>query len=203
MNRADMLARLRTLDRALAEAAFARRAEELLRGRTHELGNHVQIVRLASLELEKRCTAPDAAEFITDLRASAERATELLFELLAAARTAPRSEAGPPVAPIVRVVATECGAELVCSLPDDARCYCRADELEGLVLAALLDTTRPRLELRARKIEGKPWLQLLCIGSRDGVDPLIEAIAVAAGGEATCSPGRDGTELAVELPLAL
>src|SRR5207245_1288576 len=125
----------------------------------------------------------------------------LLFELLAAARPEARGEAGPAVAPVVRAVAEQCGAELHGSAPDDARTACTADELAGLVIAAVLDTTRPRVELRVRAIENKPWLQLLCIGARDGLDPLIEAIAAAVGGEASCSPGRDGTELAIELPL--
>lgn len=209
--RLALVERLRPLERAVARDAFTRKAAELLRGRTHELGNHLQIVRLASLELEKRGAGPDAAEFITDLRAAAEQATTILLELLAAARPEERNAWGPPVAPLVRAAvelarpAVPGGVDFSCELPDDARSLCTADELEGLVLAALLDTPRAKVVLRARTIAGKPWLQLLCIGARaDRVhyEELVEGLATQSGGEVSVSPGREGTELAIELPVA-
>lgn len=209
--RLELVERLRPLERAVAREAFTRKAAELLRGRSHELGNQVQIVRLASLELEKRGAGPDAAELVTDLRAAAEQATTILLEMLAAARPEDRNTWGPPVAPLVRAAvelarpAMPSPVDFTGELADDVRSLCTADELEGLVLAALLDTPRARVVLRARTIQGKPWLQLLCIGARqDRVQyaELVEALAAQAGGEVSVSPGRDGTELAIELPAA-
>ena len=208
--RLALIERLRPLEREAARAAFERKAIELLRGRSHDLGNHVQIVRLASLELEKRCAGPDVAELIGDLRASAEQATTILHDLLAAARPTERTEPGPPVATHVRAGADAArpavagGVDVAIELPDDVRTLCTGDELEAIVIGALLDMPRARVQLRTRTIGGKPWVQLLCIGARhDRVEyeGFVEAIATQAGGEVSVSPGRDGTELAVELPV--
>jgi hypothetical protein len=209
--RLALVERLRPLERAASRAAFERKAAELLRGRSHELGNHVQIVRLASLELEKRCAGPDIAELVGDLRTSAEQATTILHDLIAAARPVERTEPGPPVAHHVRAGAEAAravvpgGLDIAIDLPADVRSLCSGDELEGLVIGALLDMPRATVQLRARTIGGKPWVQLLCIGARhDRVEyeSFVEALASQAGGEVSVSPGRDGTELAIELPVA-
>ena len=202
---------LRPLERAVARDAFTRAAVDLLRGRSHELGNHLQIVRLASLEIERRCTAADAVELLNDLRSSAGAATAVLATLLEAARPAERSEPGPPVAAIVRAAAERVralfpeGITFVSDAPEDLRSLCREDELHGIVIAAALGSAASalRLELHARTIEKRPWLQLLCHGPRRaGYDDLIESLAALGAGEVTLSAGREGDELAIELPVA-
>jgi DNA integrity scanning protein DisA with diadenylate cyclase activity len=83
--RLELLERVRTVELALAKAEHARAAASLVRGRTHELGNQVQILRLASIELERRATS-EQTELIADLRAAAEAANTALADMLAAAR---------------------------------------------------------------------------------------------------------------------
>jgi len=93
--------------------------------------------------------------------------------------------------------------------------YCRlgtadlasAEQLHALVLAMLLDSTdasRIRLLVRARTIGGKHHVQLIRDDDRDEgeVPALVAALAAHAGGEASIAPGRDGMELAIELPVA-
>ncbi|HEY1558934.1 MAG TPA: hypothetical protein VGF94_29120 [Kofleriaceae bacterium] len=208
--REQLLDRLRLLERAVARAAFAERAAELIRSRTHELGNHLQVVKLSSLVLENRCTAPGSADVARELRASAERAAELLNELLAAARPEERA-AGPAALPLIRHALELArplfgdGVDFVADLPDDACTRAARDELEGIVLAAALGSLEPRLhvELRQRSVARAPWLQLLVHGARrTDYDDLLDGLTELAGGELSISPGRSGTELALELPLA-
>jgi len=224
--RLELLARVRAVELALTRQEHARAAAALVRGRSHELGNQVQIVRLASIELERRM-AGEQAELIGDLRQAAEAANTALAGLLAAARPEDRSGyAGAPVTPAVLAAierarsATTLAVEVRVDLAEDVRTRATAEELEAAVLAAVLDAghgpaaaTRLQLWVRQRQIEKRPWVELLAIADRayrvvaSLLDPpgalhVVRLAAQAAGGDASVSEGRDGVELAVELPIA-
>jgi hypothetical protein len=212
--RLALIARLHRVELEVARDEHARAAAALVRRKTHELGNAVQIVQLSALELERRVSATEIAELVADLRGGAEQAASALGELLAAAAPAMRTLPGPPVAPSVRAAIDEARGALAAhieasiELADDVRTRATADELTALVVAALLatdDATRVSIVVRPRTIAGKPYAQLLWIDDRRDRDeavlpPLLAAIAERAGGEASLSPGRDGLELAIELP---
>ncbi len=214
--RLALIERLHRVELEVARDEHARAAAALVRRKAHELGNAVQIVRLSSLELERRVSAPEVAELVADLRSGAEQAAGVLGDLLAAAAPAARTQPGPAVAPAVRAVIEHARAALAAridaaiELADDARTLATADELDALILCALLatdDATRVSIRVRARTIAGKPFAQLLWIDDRrdrDGatLPPLVVALAERANGEASLAPGRDGLELAVELPVA-
>jgi hypothetical protein len=215
--RLELLERVRTIELALARAEHARAAASLVRGRTHELGNQVQILRLASIELERRATA-EQSELITDLRAAAEAANQALAEMLSAARPEDRKDPGEPVAPVVRQAielvraATSVPIEIHLDLTEDVRTRATAAELEACVMQVLLAATwgpgaATRLDVRARQrqIEKKPWIELLVIADRlpfDAPPGVIQSVAEAAAGGASLSDGRTGVELALELPVA-
>lgn len=218
--RLALFERLRRAEYDIARDEHARAAAALLRGRTHDLGNALQIVRLASLEIARRADGA-IAELVADLRRSAEEATAVLGELLAAARPAARTGPGAPVARIVRdALELARGAllgplEMRIDVPADARTACTADELEAMTLAAVLeagDAARIAVSVRARTIAGEPWIELLRADDRalDEVERpvappgglfLIERLAARVGGEVSLSPGRGGPELAIALPV--
>jgi hypothetical protein len=212
--RLALIARLHRVELEVARDEHARTAAALVRRKTHELGNAVQIVQLASLELERRVSATEIAELVADLRGGAEHAARALGELLAAAVPATRMQLGPPVAQALRDAIEEARGALAAhvdasiELAEDVRTRATGDELAALVFAALLatdDATRVSIVVRARTIAGKPYAQLLWIDDRRARDevvlpPLVAALAERAGGEASLSPGRDGLELAIELP---
>lgn len=215
--RLALVARVHRVELDVARDEHARAAAALVRRKTHELGNAIQIVRLSSVELERRSRAPELAELVADIRTGSEAATNVLGDLLAAAAP-PARQAGAAIVPVVRAAldrarpAIAARLELTAELGDDVRAFASDDELDALALAALLDAdtagaTRVSLALRARTIARKPFIQLLCIDDRRDPDTaatpaLIDALAERAGGEASLSPGRDGLELAVELPVA-
>jgi hypothetical protein len=88
-----------------------------------------------------------------------------------------------------------------------------------MVLAAALDArdaTRVAFVLRERLIQGKRWVELLRFDDRQIQEgdfaemfescSLLRVVAGCAkegAGEASLSPGRNGLELAVELPVAV
>jgi hypothetical protein len=235
--RLELLGWLRAVELGLVRGEAARAAAgELVRGRTHELGNQVQILRLASLELERRAT-PDQQELIGDLRAAGEAANTVLVDLLATARMPERAMIGDPVADVVRRAvelvrpAFAQPLDVRIDLGDDVRTRATADELQAAVIAALLDATDPaawylptveartaviatriRLWVRQRTVEKRPFVELLVIADRpyqpvamllEPPGPLyvVRLAAQAAGGEASISEGREGVELAIELPV--
>jgi signal transduction histidine kinase len=235
--RLELLGWLRAVEIGLVRAEAARAAAgELVRGRTHELGNQVQILRLASIELERRATS-EQAELIADLRAAGEAANTVLADLLATARVPERAMVGDPVADVVRRAVERARPafahplDLRIDLGDDVRTRATADELSAAVIAALLDATDPvpwylngtearaaaaasriRLWVRQRTVEKKPIVEVLVIVDRpymavamllEPPGPLyvVRLAAQAAGGEASISEGREGVELAIELPV--
>jgi signal transduction histidine kinase len=215
--RLELLERVRIVELSLARAEHARAAAQLIRGRTHELGNQVQILRLASIELERRAP-PEQQELIADLRAAAEAANTALAQMIAAAHPEERRGPGEPAAPILRETielvraATSVPLEVHLDLTEDARTRATARELEACVLSALLTSTwgqgaATRLHVRARQrqIEKKPWIEVLVIADRmpfEAPPGVVAAVAEAAGGGASLSDGRTGIELAIELPIS-
>src|SRR5689334_10948513 len=96
-----LIDRIRVVERALGHADQAQIVTDLIRGHTHALGNHIQIVKLAAVELERRAT-PQQADLIRDLRLAADHAAHALSALLAAAHPEERFAPGPPAIPVVR-----------------------------------------------------------------------------------------------------
>ena len=223
--RLRLLARLRGAEHELAKVEQATTAAALMRGRSHELGNLIQIVKLSAEQLEQRLenVGPELAELATDLHKTAEEAVALLAQMFVAARPPARSERGPVVTHAVRA-AVELARPAVASidlrieLDDTVHTLATADELEAMVIAAVLEAAtanRVAIVLRERVIAGKRWVELLRIDDRalgDGdlahmFEPasllhLVVSAAHQAGGDASIAPGRAGLELAIELPVA-
>lgn len=202
---------LHALDLELARAEHARVAAKLVGAKAHSLGNAMQIARLASLQLETTRT-PEQAELIEELVRATDHATQLLAELFAAAGEAGADDSAQ-VAPAVRAAvarvqpALAVSVELACDLSDDIAAFATAAQLEGLVLAALFDAhdcARVELRCRTRKIGGRPFVQIVRVDDREDAQMprLVEALAELARGEASIGAGRDGSELAIELPEA-
>jgi hypothetical protein len=224
--RLRLLDRIRHVEHALARDEQAKVAAALMKGRSHDLGNHVQIVKLSALELERRAQdRPDLVELITDMRQAAEQATAVLADMFAAARPIEREAVGPVVSHAVRGAVEHgrgsvAGAlELRIDLDDTVHTYASADELEAMIFAAIVDaasSTRMTIVARERMIQRKRWVEILRVDDRqqfgDGelahmfeAGSLLHVVAAAAkiaGGEASLAPGRGGLELAIELPVA-
>ena len=234
--RLELLGWLRAVELGLVRGEAARAAAgELVRARTHELGNQVQVLRLASIELERRAV-PEQRELIDDLRAAGEAANTVLADLLATARPVERAMVGDPVADVVRRAVERArpafaqALEVRIDLGDDVCTRATSDELSAAVIAALLDATDPapwylttearagatatriRLWVRQRSVEKKPLVEVLVIADRPyaavamlleppGPLYLVRLAAQAAGGEASISEGREGVELAIEIPV--
>jgi hypothetical protein len=226
--RLGLIDRIRKVEQSLAREEQAREAARLLRGRSHDLGNAIQIVRLASIEIEKR-GGTNIGDLVLDLRNAAESATTVLGELIAMAKPGPRKVEGVAIAPAVRAAVEQAQpglaaqVDLRVELADMVKAPCLPDELETIVLCSLLDAARATklgLHLRARAIEGKPWLELIRIDDRKDVSDsdfsrafepfatpgpglhLVRVLAERCGGEASLSPGRAGLELVIALPVA-
>src|SRR5687767_16023515 len=88
--------RQRRFEWQLAREEQTRAAAKLVAGKTHDMLNVVQIVQLATLELEKRCDAT-AREFLDDLSRAATDAQKSLTELMALARPDETIKRGAPV----------------------------------------------------------------------------------------------------------
>jgi hypothetical protein len=122
---------------------------------------------------------------------------------------------GPPITPTLRAAidqvrtATSVPFEAQLDVGDEVHTRATADELAAIVYSALLDgarnASRLRVWLRQRQIEKKPWVELLVIADRASFDDALGFLcsaAQAAGGDASMADGRDGIELAIELPVA-
>ena len=232
--RLGLIDRIRRVEHSLAHVEQARVATALMNGRVHRLGNAFQIVQLSSLELARRLDRADVPangnddldtkELVREMRTAADQAVALLTEMIAATRDTERSAAGPVVTHTIRVAidlaraAIAAPIELRVELDDNVHTYCTAEELETIVIAAVLDAanaTKLTFVLRERRIQNKRWVELLRCDDRqqfnDGdlahmFEPhallhVVAGIARLAGGEASLAPGRGGLELAVELPI--
>lgn len=226
--RLAVIARIQPIADELARDEQARVAMALLRGRAHDLANHVQIVHLAALELERR-GSPDGHELVRDLRTAAEHARAALEALVASAHPPVRTAAGPPAASIVRAAIAHAAAAvpapiaLAVELADTVATPCSAAELEAIACIAVLATTgatRVAVTLRERAIDGARWVELLCADDRHAPDDdvldhafapyagrgphlhVARALVERIGGEASLSRARDGLELVFALPAA-
>lgn len=213
--------RQRRFEWALAREEHTRTAARLVAGKTHGLLNLIQIIQLASQELEKGCD-PSVRAYIADLKRSAAEARQALAELMAAtrpetpARGAPISDAVDAALDSLREVFEVDLVDVRVSAPPAAATRCTAEELEHLLLGLVLDLadaapgTGPiRLLVREREIEGAPWIEIVrdsapasaSAGGERFELRVVETIARRAGGELTTSerPGG-GEELVVALP---
>ncbi len=206
--------RQRRFEWQLARAEMTRAAARLVAGKTHDMLNLVQIVQLATLELEKRCE-PTAREFLDDLQRAAADAQRSLLELMAIARPDEPIVRGAPVGPAVdaAIAALRSVIRLAVHLavPAETATRCTADELEHLLIGLALDAgdgpDAVELHVRERTIDGKPWIEIVRATSH--VPPgerfelrAVEAIAERAGGELATSERRGGgEELVVALPV--
>jgi hypothetical protein len=206
--------RQRRFEWQLARDEQTRVAAKLVAGKTHDMLNTVQIVQLATLELEKRCE-PAAREFLDDLLRAAADAQRSLTELMAIARPEETIVRGAPVGRAVDAAlgslreAIDVDIHLATS-PDTAT-RCTAAELEHILIGLALDSSddpaRIELTVRERAIAGAPWIEIVrasaFVPAGDRFDlRTVEAIAVRAGGELATSERRGGgEELVVALPV--
>ena len=188
--------RLRRFEWALARDEQARSASELLRVRTHELLNLVQLVDLASQVILDRC-GNHVAELVDDLRRAADRAREAVRALQDMAEAPARRVSATPVSDIARRV-----TKATVRVRDDVTVAWSPEELEMLLSALALDIAAGQLLVRDRGTEGGLVVEIVC----GPVDPgslavrLARAVAMRAGGEVTLEPRRGGgTELVVTL----
>lgn len=203
--------RQRRFEWELAREEHTRAAAKLVAGKTHDMMNLVQIVQLASLELEKRC-GEDAKEFLEDLIRAAKDAQESLHALMEVARPEQHVVRGPAVGATVTHVVDEIRRAVAVDLhlavdPDTATALSR-DQIEHLVIGLALDASdaeRIEIFVRDRSIDGKPWVEIVR-GTEVAIDGdhfdlrAVEQIARRAGGELASSERRGGgTELVVAL----
>lgn len=206
--------RQRRFEWQLARDEQTRAAGTFVAGKTHDLLNMVQIVQLATLELERRCDET-AREFIVDLTKAATDAQRSLEQLMAVARPDVEIERGAPVGAVVSA-AVEALREAIAvdihlATPPDIATRCTSEELEHILIGLALDIADDpepiSLYVRDREINGAPWIEIVRAstyvphGDRFELRA-VEAIAKRAGGElATCERRGGGEELVVALPV--
>lgn len=210
--------RQRRFEWALARDEQTRAAGKFVSGKTHDLLNLVQIVQLASLELEKRCDAT-GKEFLDDLTKAAADAQRQLSELMAVARPEEVVKRGAPVGAAVDAAMSSLRSAIAVDIhlapPPDTATRCTAAELEHILIGLALDAAddparaEAKIELfvREREIGGAAWIEIVRASSyRPAGDRFelraVEAIAQRAGGEVATSDRRGGgEELVVALPV--
>src|SRR5262249_48927701 len=140
--RLALVERQRRFEWNLARDVQAKAAAALLKGRTHALLNLIQVIDLATHELERRCDG-DALELVRDLKKTAEATKVELAELVALATPAERAR-GTNVAVSVRAAieaVRPVAPELVVTvrLPIDTTTALGDEELQQLVFGLVLD----------------------------------------------------------------
>ena len=187
--RLALVERQRRFEWQLAREVQTHAAARFVAGKTHDLLNLVQIVQLASLELERRCTA-DAGEFIADLRKAADDARHQLAELMAVARPEEIIVPGAPVGAAVTAAvepgraASTIEVDLHLAVAPELATRCSAEELAHVIYGLTLDAATAEAEVgdapqalersetggaprgielfvRERTIDGKPWLEIV------------------------------------------
>ncbi len=214
MTKTELIERQRRFEWDLAKDEHTRAAAKLVAGKTHDLLNLVQIVKLASGELAKRCD-PTGQEFIEDLTRAAVDAEASLKDLMQVARPERASVRGPAVGAAITQAVEELRPNIPIDLhlaigPDTASSL-SAEELVYLVFGMALDATgasRIELFVRDRTIDGVPWIEL--VRGTDLPAPehepsfdlrTVELVVTRAGGELSYSDRRGGgSELVVALP---
>lgn len=210
--------RQRRFEWQLARDEQTRAAAQLVAGKTHALLNLIQIVQLATLELERRCDAT-AREFIEDLQKAAADAQQELTELMEVARPEPVIARGAPVGPAVEAalaaVRTAIALDVQLATPPDLATRATAEELEHLIIGLALDLADGdrgapvELFVRERRIHGEPWIEIVrgspYVPAGERLElRVVEAIATRAGGEVATSERRGGgEELVVALPVVV
>lgn len=206
--------RQRRFEWQLARDEQTRAAGRFVSGKTHDLMNLVQIVQLATLELEQRCEAT-AKEFLDDLTRAARDTQRSLEDMMAVARP---DEVIVPGAPVGAAVDAAIGAlrpaiavDIHLATPPDTVTRCTAGELEHILIGLALDLVEDPgpidLYVRERAIDGKPWIEIVrssaFVPAGDRFElRAVEAIAKRAGGELAISDRRGGgEELVVALPV--
>ncbi|MBA2538888.1 MAG: hypothetical protein H0V17_04570 [Deltaproteobacteria bacterium] len=198
----------------LARDEQARTAARLVASRTHDLLNLVQIVQLATYQLEEPCGAT-YRETLDELTSSAAAAHASLIELMGVARPdqaiVPGAPVGATVANVLATLHTIHDIEVHVTVDAATATRCTAEELEHLLIGLVLDALDDpsiAIHVRERTISAAPWIEIMRItnqpASGDGFDlRAVTAIAARAGGEITTSETREGgSELVVALPVA-
>lgn len=211
--------RQRRFEWALARDEQGRTAGRLVSGKTHDLLNLIQVIRLGARLLEEHCDAR-ARELVADLERSADDSQRELAELMALARAAPAVVRGAPVGETVATAVASLRAAIAIAIdarieaPPGAATRATAQELEHLVIGLALDAAdapareaRPiELAIRERAIAGAPWIELVR-GTRPAPPGdrfelrVARAIAERAGGALSTTAGRGGgEEVVISLP---
>lgn len=224
--RLELVERVRKVEHAAAHAEQARTAASLMRGRAHELGNAVQIVKLTTLELQRRMpelATGDYAELISDMNVAADNAKRVLADMVNATQPPVRLQVGAIVSHTVRAAVEQARPafitpiDLRIDLDDTVHTCCSTEELEAIIFAGAIEAAHANhttFVVRERMIQNKRWVELLRIDDRQTHDgdyahmfetgsllKVVAECAKVAGGEASIAPGRTGLELVVELPV--
>lgn len=214
MRMLELIQMQRRFEWELARSEYTRAAGAFVAGKTHDLLNLVQIVKLASDELAKRCDET-GQEFVADLTRAAHDAEVSLKGLMAVARPDPESAAGPAVGAViaetVEAMRPTMALDLHLAVAPGTTCALSADELRYLVRGLALDAAgAPRVALlvRERTIGGAPWIELVrgtdqpaAEGERSFELRGVELVVARASGEMSSSERRGGgRELVVALP---
>ncbi|MBA3460628.1 MAG: hypothetical protein H0T46_11735 [Deltaproteobacteria bacterium] len=210
----DLIERQRRFEWELARDEQTRAAAKLVAGKTHDLLNLIQIVKLASAELARRCD-PTGQEFVADLTRAAGDAETSLKSLLHDAGRDHTPLRGAPVGAAVTKILDEVRSAIPITLhlaigPDTATAL-TAEELAHLVLGVALDASAaPLIELfiRDRSIDDVPWVEI--VRGADLPVPeagnsfdlrAVETLVARGGGELSHSERRGGgSELVIALP---
>ena len=214
MMKTDLIERQRRFEWELARDEQTRAAAKLVAGKTHDLLNLIQIVKLASGELAKRCD-PSGQEFVADLTRAAADAETSLKSLLHVAGRDHTPVRGAPVGAAITKILDEVRPAIPITLhlaigPDTATAL-TAEELQHLVIGIALDaSTAPLIELfvRDRSIDDVPWVEIvrgadLPLPDDGGSFDLraVETLVTRGGGELSQSERRGGgSELVIALP---
>ena len=188
--RLALVERQRRVEWQLAREVQTQVAARFVAGKTHDLLNLIQIVQLATLELERRCTG-DAAEFITDLRNAAVDAQHQLAELMALARPdeiiVPGAQVGAAITAAVDTVraASTIAVDIHLAVRPEVTTRCSAEELAHVIYGLTLDAATAEADaaaeaaeaaeagapgpapgaielfVRDRTIDGKRWLEIV------------------------------------------
>lgn len=214
MMKTDLIQRQRRFEWELARDEQTRAAAKLVAGKTHDLLNLIQIVKLASGELAKRCD-PSGQEFVADLTRAADDAETSLKSLLQISRPEHTPVRGAPVGAAITRILDEVRPAIPITLhlaigPDTATAL-TAEELSHLVIGIALDAAAaPLIELfvRDRSIDDVPWVEIvrgadLPVPETGGSFDLrsVETLVARGGGELSHSERRGGgSELVIALP---
>jgi hypothetical protein len=171
----------------------------LLRERSHDLRNLIQIVELASTELAHRVDGV-AAELVGELARTA-------IEMKRAFEARPRAPIAEAVRAAIELLRPAVGELAVTQrLEATTHTALSPDEVELLVVALVIDGGRHAaaidLLVRERVIDGSMWVELVCgIDAAPGELRAVKTVAERVGGELVVVERRGGgNEIAVALP---